>query len=778
MSLEASDYILMHFLFISILCKCFEANTGIEVSSHNMVFHPSVGAHDTCENWKGNYIPNTNDDCPMEISHKTMNKFVYDVINKKYNFVNLYLDFFGKGDATFTPCVIQPQRWIWTYSGPGGAFQYLKWPPEYSVWSMGFLTASSQLIPYNFNISIQSKKNCSLYVGRRNTTGRIGLALSKLSHELSEQVRLVYDSSYFCYKTRTYIQNEALYGLCLHVICPFEATGYICCHMEWEYKRNRSVLVCPAEPLTYDAVWWIVPFVLGTVLFVYFPVVLFWCSAELRDIFISDVNLFQFDPIADLDETTPLLPPKVCPESDWLFTSPITVVTILIQPICFLGRRYPNGLSRTIRFFFAIFSLFFVTIKVVVHYIYQYDFVVASVTQGTPMDFLSVLAGYEKSKNNFLKGIGGPYIACSLYLIGMVILMCVPCDLSDLMEAGIPSYESKRLSPLTMPKNIQYRLGSVNTHKTVTGYRLVYRTMTSNFFMLLNSDFWVHTYQIQMQRFVNIHSNRFIIALIFPMYVVLCILEICACVIYFGFPITFYIVVVLKSYNSPVLRSLCTSPVWIRIPLLLVTMPILLGMLIFVIYMFSIIFVGSFIFLSRVAVFTYTGLFAFPNYSYGYIIFAVTIAMYIKDVINFVSEVYVQLFKELSKLCRLYQTENGDLPVQVFRVVDRVNYIPGKLFFHIVNRFQPMRLQMVQACMKILFVGFVLFVSVYLIQSFQRFQQLSILTQSVTTLFVCLLPKLLEGMCSRKNTGYNKQWKAEVTQFIKEYCSKSGQCIN
>ncbi|XP_033742867.1 uncharacterized protein LOC117329177 [Pecten maximus] len=777
MSSVTSGYTLMCCLCILL---CSEANNEAVTlkQRHNMVFHPYVTANQRrkCQDWRGNYIPEfvkTTDDCPMDIDNVTVNRFAYDVIKNNYNFVNLYLQFFGDGDATYTSCVIEPQRWVWTFKGPMGALQYLKWPPEYSVWSIGLLMAFSKPTPYNLNISINSNKNCSVFVGKKNTTGRIGLALSKLSRALSQHGGILYESSYFCFKTRTFIDNEALYSLCLHMICPLEATGYICCHMEWNYTLNRSVLVCPAESFEYDAVWWIVPFVLGAVLFVYFPIVLFFCSAELRDKFVGDVKPHVSD--SEEDETTPLLPTKVCSECDWSFTSPITVWTIISRPMCVLGRRFPTCFSRTMRLFFAVFSLSFIAIKIVVHYLYQYDFIVASVTQGTPMDFLSVLAGYEESKHNFLKCIGGPYIACGLYLLAMVILMCIPKDLSELMENGIPSYYSEGMSPLTMPKNIQYRLGSVNTHKNVTGYRLVYRTMTSNFFMLLNFDFWAFTYQLQFQRIIGLRRHRVIAALVFPLYVAFCILEICICVIYFGFPITLYIVVFLKSYISAVWRLLQqTISIWFRVPLLLVTMPAMLGMLLFVIYMFSIIFVGSFIFLSRVAIFTYTGLFAFPNYSYGYIIFSVTIIMYIRDVINHVGQVYRKLFQELTDLCRLYQMDNDDCPVQVFRVVDRVNYIPEKLFLQIASRYQPTRLEMIRAFSKILIVVFVLFISVYLIQTFQRFKELSILTQSVTTLFVCLLPKLCEGMCTRNATGFSKQWKAEVTQLIADYCSKSG----
>ncbi|OWF35145.1 hypothetical protein KP79_PYT05420 [Mizuhopecten yessoensis] len=716
--------------------------------THKMIFHPSFTRFNAtdqpkqCLDWIGNYEPefsNTTQDCNMDIDNETLCKFVYEVVKNNYNFVHLYLQFFGNGNATYTKCVIEPQQWVWTYKGPGGALQYLKWPPEYSVWSMGLLAANSHITPYPIDIQVNSLNNCSVFVGKKITTGRVGLALSKLSKALSQHGRMKYESSYFCFKTRTYIENEALYKMCLHMICPLEATGYICCHMEWSYNKNRSVLVCPPEPLTYDEVWWIVPFVLGTILFAYFPIILFMCSADIRDKLVKGVKRRR-------DEYTPLIGTNDYPDCDWLFTNPISVWAVLTYPLVILGRRFPVSLSRTVRFLAALFSLIFIVLKVVVHYLYQYDFVVASVAQGTPMDFLSVLAGYEESKRNFLSNFGGPYEASCLYLLGMILFMCIPRDLADLLETGIPQSQSDGTSPLTMPRYVQQRLGSVNTHDSVTGYRLMYITMTSNFFMLLNSDFWRYTYQIQSQRFCNLRLSNAIAALIFPLYFALCVCEICACVIYFGLPVTFFSLVFLRSNIFAVWRKLKTLTFCFRFPLLVVIMPLMLGMMLFMIYMFSIIFVGSFIFLSRVAVFTYTGLFAFPNYSYGYIIFGVTILMYMHEIIDNVRDVYSRLFQQVSDLCQIYQTEHEDSPRRIFRVVDRVTYIPLKLFFLIVNRYKPPRVQMVKAFIKIMVLAFVLFLSVYLIHNFQMFKQLSILTQSATTLFVCLLPKLLEAV--------------------------------
>jgi hypothetical protein len=45
---------------------------------------------------------------------------------------------------------------------------------------------------------------------------------------------------------------------------------------------------------------------------------------------------------------------------------------------------------------------------------------------GAPKDFLSVIAGYELSKDNFLRFLGGPYNALTTYIVCLLIFISVP----------------------------------------------------------------------------------------------------------------------------------------------------------------------------------------------------------------------------------------------------------------------------------------------------------------------------------------------------------------
>jgi hypothetical protein len=62
------------------------------------------------------------------------------------------------------------------------------------------------------------------------------------------------------------------YFLCLHINCPIEATGYKCCTSE--NYGNKTRVVCNGEPIYFDNAWWVVPFIIGLLMFSYSPFLL------------------------------------------------------------------------------------------------------------------------------------------------------------------------------------------------------------------------------------------------------------------------------------------------------------------------------------------------------------------------------------------------------------------------------------------------------------------------------------------------------------------------
>ncbi|CAC5406410.1 unnamed protein product [Mytilus coruscus] len=78
------------------------------------------------------------------------------------------------------------------------------------------------------------------------------------------------------------------------------------------------------------------------------------------------------------------------------------------------------------------------------------DFVVSSTKAEVPFNWITMAAGYSLSKDSFLPCFGGPYIALGLYYISSALLLCLPTDLSKIVDKGIDDKAEMFMSLLTV----------------------------------------------------------------------------------------------------------------------------------------------------------------------------------------------------------------------------------------------------------------------------------------------------------------------------------------
>jgi hypothetical protein len=163
--------------------------------------------------------------------------------------------------------------------------------------------------------------------------------------------------------------------------------------------------------------------------------------------------------------------------------------------------------------------------------------------------------------------------------------------------------------------------------------------------------------------------------------------------------------------------------------------------------MFSIIFLDSFIFLSRVVIFTYTGLFANPSYTEGYLVFSITVAMYIHDSIHSINETYEQVFNQTKKVCKRVSKRLEDQEKLYRKDIEGAG-IRLELYLFVVDSHKPKRVEILKALVKIATICLCLYISIGILTQFEGFQQLSVVTQTATTTFICLVPIIFARMCS------------------------------
>jgi hypothetical protein len=124
----------------------------------------------------------------------------------------------------------------------------------------------------------------------------------------------------------------------------------------------------------------------------------------------------------------------------------------------------------------------------------------------------------------------------------------------------------------------------------------------ANIFAVLNPSFWGYIISLQLARFrmFTDRMNQSYLKFIFVIFVgifyfLVCIIEVLLTIVCFGLPTVFAITTVFKAYIK-------TLYIWLSdkgsvgICILIVSFPCVFAMLLITVYMFSIIFVDSFIF--------------------------------------------------------------------------------------------------------------------------------------------------------------------------------------
>uniref|UniRef100_K1QGT6 C-type mannose receptor 2 n=1 Tax=Magallana gigas TaxID=29159 RepID=K1QGT6_MAGGI len=173
-----------------------------------------------------------------------------------------------------------------------------------------------------------------------------------------------------------------------------------------------------------------------------------------------------------------------------------------------------------------------------------------------------------------------------------------------------------------------------------------------------------------------------------------------------------------------------------------------------------------------VLTYTYTGLFANPDFSYGYIILAITVAMYIFESINSIHSTYDDLFIDVKNVCVKLEEEKKYPEMQLTYSLDEFIGISRKLFYYVIQTTRPFRKEIFVSLLKIGLIASVLYVSVVLLSDFQDFRRMSDLMQTAVTIFLCLLPKIIKSVCQVNETKWMMHRSLELKNAVHYYCRR------
>ncbi|KAK3611328.1 hypothetical protein CHS0354_029979 [Potamilus streckersoni] len=706
-------------------------------------------------------------DCTLSLSKSSISIFRHYVWRNEWNFVSLHLTFPAEIEVIGTEDVVGPLHWIWTFYGNKGALEFLSWPIEFGIWSMGILNEYSGELP---NFRLDAKGNCSnLIVGENKTNYAISIALKEAADEITN-VSEIYGPSFWCFKRRIFINPDFIYTMCLHMVCPVEALKYQCCSNFFNVVTQKREVNCPGKNLLtfeYDVLWWIFPTVVASLLFAFSPLLLMNMGCRVCKL----TESFQVKAIASdksYEEINDTDVKQYQSETRWVFYTEQKAVTIFSSLFLPIG-RYLMGHGRKVSIIFRVLvpisSLSIIGLQIILDWVYLRDFVIEGVQKGVPMGFRSMIAGFDDSKHNFLCFVGGPYIACGLYIFITSIFMALPLDLSVFLEKGLKDTHDVPTSAIRLDFRSIERLGSVRFCKR-KGYSKLYKLFLSQFYMLINIKFWKEAIEMQRRRWNQFQGQGRCI--LFLPYIIMCVLELSYCFLYYGLPILSFIVTVIRAYSGYLLTLVKDYRLRIFRYMGFVFLFIEMVAVFFVVYMFCTIFLDACLFFSRVCIFTYTGIIVYPKMSYGYLVFTATIIYYLWETAREYSEIYQRLLRVVIRVCEtLEKAERGRFLLASQNGSEGIRL---GIFEYVIERHCPRRKQILVSLLKVTIILVIVGLSVNLLMKTDKFKELHVVMNVSTTLFICAFPKILKSMCSSSNQRItSKRHRQDIMNIVEDY---------
>lgn len=730
--------------------------------------------------------------------------------------------------TSHTDEAIRPYDWVWTYDSPDSFFPYLKWPVDFPILSFGLLDAKTLKTKLYFVFEIKDP-NCRVTIGNRQSIISIALALRNFTKDYLVEIDPEYSFSYWCYLSEIPGVKETLgYKFGIYFAYPVEFARYNCCKTIMSKVKNSSMSIL-CLPNQVKKMWQgtIIPYILGLVAFAYFPIVIFSASARLKSIGRKRKHIPLLAASDDMNGENGL-------EEEFTILDgnpPISIMT-LIGGLCGLFEKYPGTVSRFRRLIFVLFGPCLIFCQLYVYYCFEYVTTIDLIDHGCPLGYLSMLAGFEKSKNNFLPILGGPYVLLLVFYVAGFIFLIVPSSPDGIVFDGTLQYSSfEEMSILVLHTETIEKYSHLTIQTLTCGYKRAAAFNKAMFYALLNPKFWVNAVNITFSRFKLIYTtctsvcSKIIVCLfLLPVYILVCVIELCLTILYYGVPVVNGICIILTGYlvlMSKFLRRKSDKSdrlFWMIFNNLAVKgllAVILTFLLIYYMFSFCTIFICSFSFLAEVLVFSFISVIVYPATSFGYLFFGIVFLYYIFKTFQAFGDGYNELLAdavEVSSLIEndMYRNQIVDGTVIIddtvsFEItklqirnkiinlstdqrqairdtctlqkpkvvyVNQAAGIPRDLFDILVKKYLPVHIQITHALLKIFLILALIYVtiSIVVVQPYGSREGLSEMMHVVFIVAVGALPRVLEVALDNINHRVRKEIHLrEVRETINQY---------
>ncbi|XP_045158875.2 uncharacterized protein LOC123524619 [Mercenaria mercenaria] len=756
--------------------------------------------------------------CNFTIWNQSKTFFESRLIAFKPNFLHFTLNL--NYSYNTTPGVFRPLHWVWTYTSPTASYPYLAWNIDHGLLSFGLLDVKTKNIPF---VKLKVQNNCTVTFGSQGTTLGIVKALTDLIKNMSDQSYHKYEQSYFCYlAVAPGIRERTEYYAALYLNYPIAYLNYNCCKVAFSYVHNSYQQECDFNQHEKWIQCTLGPYILGLIIFMYFPILLLEFCAWLS----KDEKIYRQE-AEMINKTREEYERLNRDEREWVFLdgkAPITLLESFNFLFCGLNRTHPILVSRIRRLICILLapSIIFIQLKMYADGIgvEQSKITVPElVKEGTPMGFLSLLADREDRLKVFAPLFGGPMCLLIMYYVLAIVFLVYPRSLKQIVERGMPNTDISSPLFLHVDEIIKLSMLSVTPEP---GYENGAAVCKCAIYMLFNKKYWLRVLEIQRARF---HFNQYnepklICCLkyaILPFYPLFCLLEILLCAIYYGIPVFGMVTIMVKgaakSFFMFRMQNRYVSMIFRNTLSVFLGTVIVLALFLFFVYSVCLIFVQSFSFISQIIVFCFVAVIVYPSVSFGYLFFFVVLLYYVVRLVKDFGDGYLELLSvAVEKSHDIYSQSNHlsvydgqlllsnvqaheireirvngqrlDIPQNVLQRLgkgnivkkvsenDNVFGIPKRLFDVIVQAHRPVHIQVLKILFQLVFVICLVTITMSITSKFATgaTSEISDVMHVIFIVTVGALPRVLEVALMNSSETVKREIEIRrIEQTIKDY---------
>ena len=700
--------------------------------------------------------------CSLKVKQETIEEFNDRVVSDGANVITLNLKFPKDTEVNVMPGVILPFQWRWLYKP---SLSYLQMPYPATVWSLGLL------YPHNgepLDVELQNPSCLSFTIGEEDTDGAIGEALGEMTLGIIKRDTR-YTGNHWCYMRKIQCGcNELMSFFSDNFFNTRGLLEYVCC--KFDSDMYNSSVKCD-DIHRYDSMWWNVPIVIGTFMFFHFPLLFLKVTGMVHEAIkkssktVSNKSQHDTQMHDQVSESTKLIDGPRKKDIVYLDdNTPVTASSLIVPILLLMLPKKQSSKSRIAIVIWSLITLILPAIELILYKIYLFDYVSDLAKNDIAFGFSSMLVGWDAHRLQFTI-FGGPYIAVGLYLILGWILMLSPKVMVDQLYYGIPDGDTGAKSILTINLKTKEFLGHSKILKHRNGYFRLLKVQISHLYMLVNQKFWLLEVQIvkerwrsflsAMNKLVSVKIMSIAIAIVvFPIYVIISLLEIVLAIFYYACPMVSFIFCSHRGFIIGVNKYI-SDKCYARSSLVRLVLRVFVSVIVFLFlsyyfYIFVVLFFENFFFLSRILMYSYTAVVAYPRETYGFImLITITIYFALKGFIHF-GDIYRAMLKITVNLCKNEQTFHKQL--HSYKEWDGVEIcgIPRDLFEHLIENIFPRRIQALHTVIKLVSLVFMLSISIILLGRFKRYEDLSLLVHIFITVFICALPAIYNSLVSKE----------------------------